>query len=955
MTVPSAGRYEILDKLGEGGMGVLYRARDTRLSRTVALKLLNGEALQDPDRRARFVREARAASALNHPNIVTVYDIDQTPEGADCIAMEFVDGRSLDARLIEGPLPVEEALRYGVDVARALGAAHAAGIVHRDVKPANVMVTRSGQVKVLDFGLAKVVPVAGGSGLATEATMTRDAKTRAGIVLGTPAYMSPEQARGEAVDARSDVFSCGAMLYEMLAGRRPFHGDSVTELLSSILRDDPPPLAGLRPGVPPDLDAVVMRCLARDREARYASGSELVGALVQCQLRLSGAVQRPPAPGRRLVWIGAAVAGIVAAAFLGRIGLRASREREARRVTLPEIERLVQSDQGYAAYRLARRSEALLAGDPAFDRLWRELSVFTDVQTQPEGASVEIKPYLQPDVEWESLGQSPLQHARLPFAYLRVRVSKPGYQTFEGALMSPAIQRGLALLEAEGTAPAGTVRVPPGTFQYGAMAPVQLDGFWMDRFEVTNRQFKEFVDQGGYRERRFWKQPFVRDGRTLGWDDAMALLRDTTGRPGPAAWELGSYPAGQEDYPVTGVSWYEAAAYAEFAGKSLPTFYHWYRAAERGIVSEILLLSNFAGEGPAPVGRHQGIGPFGTYDQAGNVREWVWNARQDRRYTLGGAWGDPTYLYSGPESAGPWDRLPTVGFRGVRYEKEPPPALLEPVETVAFTRDYARERPVGDDVFQAYRVLYAYEKTPLEARVESVDDSSPYWRRETVSFAAAYGGERLSALLYLPKESRAPHRVVVYFPPSSALVIRSIASVNEREFSFLMRSGRAVVLPVYKGTFERRLREGASYRGIATQWSKDLGRSLDYLETRSDVRMDGVGFHGLSLGAYAGLLFAAVEPRLTAVVLVAGGLSVDKDPGDADPLNFAPRIKAPVLLVAGRDDFRNPLELSQKPLMRLLGSREKKHYVFEGGHVPPRQQEMIREALEWFDKHLGPV
>src|SRR5262245_4903990 len=255
MTAPSQGRYEILEKLGEGGMGVLYRARDTRLSRTVALKLLHGDALLDPGRRARFVREARAASALSHPNIVTVYDIDQTPEGADCIAMEYVDGRSLDGRLGEGPLPVDEALRYGLDVARALGAAHAAGIVHRDVKPANVMVTRSGQVKVLDFGLAKLGAVTDGSGFATEATLTRDAKTREGLVLGTPAYMSPEQARGEAVDARSDVFSCGALLYEMLAGRRPFEGASVAALLSSILRDDPPPLSGVRPDVPPHVAA----------------------------------------------------------------------------------------------------------------------------------------------------------------------------------------------------------------------------------------------------------------------------------------------------------------------------------------------------------------------------------------------------------------------------------------------------------------------------------------------------------------------------------------------------------------------------------------------------------------------------------------------------------------------------------------------------------------------------
>ena len=955
MSAPSHGRYEILEKLGEGGMGVLYRARDTRLSRTVALKLLHGDALVDPNRRARFVREARAASALSHPNIVTVYDIDETADGVQCIAMEYVEGRSLDRRLGEGPLPVEEALRYGIDVARALGAAHAAGIVHRDVKPANVMVTRSGQVKVLDFGLAKLGAVMDGSGLATEATLTRDAKTREGLVLGTPAYMSPEQARGEVVDARSDVFSCGALLYEMLAGRRPFDGPSVAALLSSILRDDPTPLASVRRGVPADLAAVVMRCLARDRDARYADGNELAKALAACQERLTGASRRGPTLRQKLVWAAVLLAVVAAAALLGRAALRASREREARRVTLPELERLVKADQGYAAFALARRSEPLLAGDPAFDRLWRELSVFADLKTEPEGALLEVKPYLQPEADWERLGSSPLSRVRLPFAYLRFRVSKPGYRTREAACLSVQVPPRGFVLEREDEAPARMVKVPGGPYQYRYTRPVKLGDFWLGQYEVTNREFKEFLDQGGYRERRYWKQPFVRDGKTLGWDEAMALLRDATGRPGPSAWELGSYVEGQADYPVSGVSWFEALAYAEFRGLSLPTFFHWYRAAELGIVSEILLLSNFSGEAPAPVGRYQGLGPFGAYDQAGNVREWVWTARGDRRYTLGGAWTDPTYLYSGPESAGPWDRLSNVGFRVARFGEAPSPETLEPVEALAFTRDYARERPVGDDVFAAYRGIYAYEKTPLEARVEAVDDTSPYWRKETVSLAAAYGGERLSAHLYLPKASPGPHPVVVYFPPSSALVLRSSANLSEREFSFLMRSGRAVLYPVYKGTYERRLPEGASYRGQAAQWSKDLGRSLDYLATRSDVRADRVGFLGLSLGAYAGLLLAAVEPRLSPLVLIGGGLSIDADPGDADPLNFAPRITAPTLLIGGREDFRNPLELSQKPLMRLLGSREKKHYVFEGGHVPPRQQEVIREALDWFDKYLGPV
>ena len=183
------------------------------------------------------------------------------------------------------------------------------------------------------------------------------------------------------------------------------------------------------------------------------------------------------------------------------------------------------------------------------------------------------------------------------------------------------------------------VRVPGGSFEYRNTRPVRLDEFWMDRFEVTNRQYKEFVDQGGYREPRLWKEPFAKDGRTLSREEAMALFKDGTGRPGPAGWELGSYPEGREDYPVSGVSWYEAAAYAEWRGKSLPTFFHWYRAAELGIVSDILLLSNFGGEGPAPVGRHQGIGPFGAYDQAGNVREWSSNAAARGIATRSGAPG----------------------------------------------------------------------------------------------------------------------------------------------------------------------------------------------------------------------------------------------------------------------------------------------------------------------------
>ena len=957
MPPQAAGRYEILDKIGEGGMGVLYRARDTRLARTVALKLLRADALGDPERRRRFIQEARAASALNHPNIVTIYDVDEAQDGSGCIAMEYVDGRSLDRRLGEGPLSLEEALRCGIDVARALAAAHAAGIVHRDIKPANVMLTRSGAVKVLDFGLAKLTEAARGATGESVETVTRGPLTVSGAVLGTPAYMSPEQARGEPVDARSDVFSFGVLLYELLAGRRPFASDSVAVLLASILRDDPPPLETVRPEVPGDVAAVVRRCLARDRDARFPSAGGVLDALLGCQARLSGGARMADSSARRWPLIAAVLGVAVLGVFLGRAELRASRERRARRDTLPEIERLTQADQIVAAFTLARANASLLGGDPEFDRLWRDLSIVTSVRTSPPGAEVAIKPYLEPDAAWDVLGESPLTDVRLPVAYLRWRVRKAGYATVEGAFR--ALREREFVLTPEGSAPAGMVRVPGGPFTYRNTRPVRLDAFWIDRYEVTNRQYKEFVSQGGYRTKSFWKPPFIQAGRTLSWDEGMALLRDATGRPGPAGWELGSYPEGRDDDPVAGVSWYEAAAYAEFAGKSLPTFFHWYRAAELGIISDILLVSNFGGEGPAPVGRYQGLGPFGTYDQAGNVREWGWNAAGDRRYTLGGAWNDPTYLYQGPEITSPWDRSPVQGFRCARYPSPPAAALLAPVEFGAVTRDYAREKPVSDEVFAAYRSLYSYDRIPLGARVESTDDSSPHWRKETISFAAAYGDERVRAYLFLPKGTPPPYQVVVYFPPSSALTIRSSTDLGLREFSFLVRAGRAVMFPVYKGTYERRLPDGdqgpRETRDLTIQWYKDFARSIDYLETRKDVKPDRIGFYGLSLGADAGVLFAALEPRVRVVVLVSGGLSTGEEPGESDPFNFAPRITQPVLLVAGRDDFRNPLELSQKPLMRLLGSPDKRHYVFDGGHVPPRQQEVMRETLDWLDRHLGPV
>ena len=273
--------FKITAKLGEGGFGVVYRAEDTNLHRPVALKVLSASGLARPDTRARFMREARTAAALNHPNICTIYEVDEV-DGQPFIAMELIEGQGLDARLATGePLALAEVTRIALRIARAMSAAHAAGIVHRDLKPANVMMTADGGVKVLDFGLAKPLATLNEDDVSDQ-TITAE-MTKSGTILGTVSYMSPEQAEGKVVDSRSDVFSFGVLLYQMTTGELPFRGDSSTSTLAKILEVDPPPLSVMREGLPADLERIVHRCLEKEPDNRYNDTRDLVAELRNLQ------------------------------------------------------------------------------------------------------------------------------------------------------------------------------------------------------------------------------------------------------------------------------------------------------------------------------------------------------------------------------------------------------------------------------------------------------------------------------------------------------------------------------------------------------------------------------------------------------------------------------------------------------------------------------------------------
>ena len=937
--------YRILKLLGAGGMGEVYQAEDTRLKRLVALKLLPLGLVQDRDAKDRLLHEAQAASALDHPNICTIHEVDETPDGRVFVAMSYYDGETLRDRIARTRFTVAETLDIVVHVARAVAAAHERGIIHRDIKPANVMLTARGEVKLLDFGIAKLPG--------------QTVLTRTGTTVGTVSYMAPEQIAGRGADERSDLWALGVVLYEMLAGRPPFTGANELAVVRAIADSQPVALRTLRPDVPAAIESLVDKALQKEAHARYASVADLL-QLIEAQRaptigvmdnRTATVQPTRPVSSRRPAIVAAVV--LLGVALGGWFAYRQARIRSATK-TLQQAAQLVQQERNGDAYVLMRQIEPRLSHDTDFARVRDAFAVPLTVRANVPGADLYVKPYRARDSAWERLGQSPLETWGA-FALVQWRVTKPGFTPLEGS-------RGTFgdidfTLVPNGMLPEGMVYSPGGPVAT-ANGAVSLQEFFIDRYEVTNRKYKEFVQSGGYRNRDYWTEPFVKDGRVVSFDDALAEFRDATGRPGPATWELGSYPEGQDDLPVHGVSWYEAAAFARFARKMLPTVHHWRQAAGLGIYSDILEQSNFGGKGPARVGEFHGIGPYGTFDMAGNVKEWCSNAVGDRRYVLGGGWNEPSYQFREADARLPFDRSANNGIRTMKL-KGPSPLpdeVVRPVERLV--RDYGSERPVADQVFQAYTSLYGYDRTDLKSAVESVDDTSPSWRIERLSFAAPYGSERVVAYLFLPKNASPPYQTIVYFPHGTSLLLRSFEKAEMSYLGFFVKAGRALLLPMYKGTYERRLVPAASgpnaVRDTTIQQIKDLRRSIDYLETRVDIDRERLAYFGVSFGARLGAIGLAVENRFKAAVLWSGGLPQSSKLGEIDELNYASRVTLPVLMLNGRDDFTFPLESSQLPMFRLLGTAEKdkRRVLYDGGHIFPFAR-VEKDTLDWLDKYLG--
>lgn len=977
----TVGAYRFERALGVGGMGTVWLARrsDGRFEGAVAIKLLH-LAVLDRLGQERFRREGTLLARLSHPHIARLLDAGVTPAGQPYLVLEYVDGMPVDRYAAARALDVDARLRLFLDIAAAVAHAHEHLVVHRDLKPTNILVDRDGHAKLLDFGVATL-----------QAADAAAVPTRTGTAL-TPEYAAPEQITGEPITPATDVYALGVLLFQLIVGRHPTADPDMTEaavLLALAERDAPRPSDAvarlpdtegsarlfaerrttrerLQRACKGDLDAIVGTALKKDVAMRYRS----VGAFaddVRRYLSGDGVKARGDSSRYRLrkfvarhrLRIGAAAAMVttlVMAAFAGWDVYRDKHLQHLRQETLPRVVAMQKKTHFAAAYRLLRTVEPDLLGDPELEKTRAEVLVQATIRTSPPGADVYIKGYNETAEEWLYLGRTPLEDMRAPFGYYRWRVQKDGYTTFEGA--GPLGLNTITIaLQAERTLPAGMVYVPGSAVQIQQIS-VGLPSFYLDTYEVTNREYKRFIDAGGYRTPAFWAGPFVKDGRELSWEGALREMRDATGYQGPSMWRHGAFPPGQDDLPVQGVSWYEAAAFAKYAGKRLPTVHHWRKAAAASSAfSDVIEHSNFGTKGPAAVGVYAGIGEYGTYDLAGNVKEWTSTAVGDKRYILGGAWNEPSYQYSATDALGPFDRAVGNGFRCMKpIASAMPDALDRPVPSVA--RDYTGERPVTDSVFGIYRSLYAYDRSDLEAVVESSDDSPEHWRVERVSYAAAYGGERIPALLFLPKSAAPPFQTVVYFPAGQNLQQFQKWEINY--IDFVLRSGRAVLMPMYKGIYERRLEQPIlglhAARDLTIQRIKDVQRSVDYVYARPDLDESHLAFFGVSLGAAAAPIALAVEPRFKAAILWSGGFASVASLPEVDQINFAPRVRTPVLMLNGHDDFTFPVKASQEPMFKWLGTpgQDKRHLLHAGGHICPFEGN-TKDTLDWLDRYLGAI
>ena len=647
---------------------------------------------------------------------------------------------------------------------------------------------------------------------------------------------------------------------------------------------------------------------------------------------------------------------------------------------LPQVQDFISKDDNVAAWLTSSRINSFA---PFFSTISGEdenISALASIRTQQDGVSVSWKAYGQVD-DWRFLGKTPLKPMRLPRGILKFKLEKEGYETTYFSSSNPSLKfynspfdPGWNLepinLQPQGSVPNGMIYIQGGNFvpalTGSGVDPVFLHPFYIDKFEVTNKDYKEFLDAGGYSNSQYWvEMDFIKDGIALSFEEAKKMMVDSTGMTGPAGWEVGTYLQGTENYPVTGISWYEALAFARYKGNILPPMYHWAKAAfpPDEIVSPIspklLKRANFSKEKITNVG--QGEGAYGTFDMAGNAKEWVWNIFGGRGLTLGGAFDEPTYLASQTAPEPRMNRSLKNGFRTVRLIN---PRDLnpfgDPIETQA-PRDLSYYKPMSEEVFNVYARSYQVSSSRPKHTEVYIDDSHPVWIKEKISLDVGYNNETMDVLIFKPKNSFGPSSPVIIHPGANYYTTPpEIDDVNPGEFSldFLIKSGKTLVWPAWKGSLNRMPENRSSnedtlrqFRSQFIAWVDDTDKTLDYLETRSDIDSNNIFYLGMSYGALFNTHTLLFEDRYKGAILYVGG-AFPTYPPLVDGINHLPRIKTPFLMLNGEQDYLVPKSAANF-FFQSTGtpSEDKKIIFYDSGHWPLPRNQMIKETLSFIDQY----
>ena len=647
---------------------------------------------------------------------------------------------------------------------------------------------------------------------------------------------------------------------------------------------------------------------------------------------------------------------------------------------LPKMQDFISKDDNVAAWLTSSRIDSFA---PFFSTVSGEdddISALANIKTQQDGVLVFWKAYGQSD-EWRFLGKTPLKPTRLPRGILKFKLEKEGYETTYFSSSNPSLKLfnspfdpGWNLepinLQPQGSVPDGMIYIQGGNFvpalTGSGVDPVFLNPFYIDRFEVTNKDYKEFLDAGGYSNSQYWvEMDFIKDGISLSFEEAKKMMVDSTGITGPAGWEVGTYLQGTENYPVTGISWYEALAFARYKGNILPPMYHWAKAAfsPDEIVSPIspklLKMANFSKEKITNVG--QGEGAYGTFDMAGNAKEWVWNIFGGRGLTLGGAYDEPTYLASQTAPEPRMNRSLKNGFRTARLIN---PRDLnpfgDPIETQA-PKDLSYYKPMSEEVFNVYARTYQVSSARPKYTEIYVDDSHPVWIKEKVSIDVGYNNEVMDVLIFKPKNIFGPSSPVIIHPGANYYTTPpEIDDVNPGEFSldFLIKSGKTLVWPAWKGSLNRMQENRSSnedtlrrFRSQFIAWVEDTDKTLDYLETRTDIDSNNIFYLGMSYGALFNTHTLLFEDRYKGAILYVGG-AFPTYPPLVDGINHLPRIKTPFLMLNGEQDYLVPKSAANFFFQSTGTPDEDKNIIFyDSGHWPLPRNQMIKETLNFIDRY----